>query len=193
MPPWALHSAAYERIFSRMESLRGIFSRSRWSLQGFAALHVRAGAALLLVLIFLAQQGSVAHAQQGNGSIVGRVVDSSGAVITDATINFAPAHYNPVPVAANLAGGAPSVAYSETINAQGGTSPYTFAVTSGALPTGTTLNSSSGVISGTPSAASAFTFTITVTDSLGFTGTQAFQIIIAAPAASGGGSYTFLT
>jgi hypothetical protein len=82
------------------------------------------------------------------------------------------------------------VAYSETINAQGGTSPYTFAVTSGALPTGTTLNPSSGVISGTPTAASTFSFTITVTDSLGFTGSQAFQIIIAAP--SGGGSYAFI-
>jgi large repetitive protein len=104
--------------------------------------------------------------------------------------NFTPSHYNPVPVAANLAGCAPTVAYSETINAQGGTSPYTFAVTSGALPTGTTLNTSSGVISGTPSATGTFTFTITVTDSLGFTGSQAFQIIITA--ASGGGSYAFI-
>jgi hypothetical protein len=99
--------------------------------------------------------------------------------------NFTPSHYSPVPVAANLAGGAPSGAYSETINAQGGTSPYTFAVTSGALPTGTTLNPSSGVISGTPSAAGTFTFTITVTDSSGFTGSQALQIIITVP--SGGG------
>jgi hypothetical protein len=106
--------------------------------------------------------------------------------------NFTPSHYAPVPVAANLAGGVTGSAYSETVNAQGGTSPYTFAVTSGALPTGTALNSSSGVISGTPSAASTFTFTITVTDSLGFTGSHAFQIIIAAPV-TGGGSYTFIS
>jgi large repetitive protein len=112
--------------------------------------------------------------------------------VTAALPNFTPSHYNPVPVAANLAGGATGTAYSETINAQGGTSPYTFAVTSGALPTGTTLNPSSGVISGTPSAASTFSFTITVTDSLGLTGSQAFQIIIAAPSAGGGGSFTFL-
>jgi hypothetical protein len=103
--------------------------------------------------------------------------------------NFTPSHYNPVPVAANLAGGTPGVAYSETINAQGGTSPYTFTVTSGAVPTGTTLNSSSGVISGTPSATGTFSFTITVTDSLGYTGSQAFQIIIAAV---GGNSATYL-
>jgi len=79
------------------------------------------------------------------------------------------------------------------IAAKGGTSPYTFAVTSGALPTGTTLNPTSGVISGTPSAASTFSFTITVTDSLGFTGSQAFSIIVAAPSAGGGGSFTFIS
>jgi hypothetical protein len=106
--------------------------------------------------------------------------------------NFPPSHFNPVPVAANLAGGTPTVAYSETITAQGGTSPYTFAVTSGALPTGTTLNSSSGVISGTPSAVSTFSFTITVTDSLGFTGSQAFTVVVSAPS-GGEHSYTFLS
>jgi hypothetical protein len=104
-----------------------------------------------------------------------------------------PSLQTPVPVAANLAGGTPSVAYSETITAQGGTSPYAFAVTSGALPTGTTLNPTSGVISGTPSATGTFNFTITVTDSLSFSGSQAFQIIIAAASGGGGGSFTFLT
>ena len=113
-------------------------------------------------------------------------------VVIAALPNFTPAHYNPNPVAANLAGGVTGTAYSETINAQGGTSPYTFAVTSGALPTGTTLNSSSGVVSGTPSAASTFSFTITVTDASGFIGSLAFQIIIAAPSAGGGGAYTFI-
>ena len=105
--------------------------------------------------------------------------------------NYTPSHYNPVAVAANLAGGIPGSAYSETINAQGGTSPYTFTVTSGSLPTGTSLNSSSGVISGTPSATGTFSFTITVTDSLGYAGSTAFQIIIAAPAVSGN-SATYL-
>jgi hypothetical protein len=103
-----------------------------------------------------------------------------------------PSYYNPVPVAANLKGGTSGTAYSETISAQGGTSPYTYAVTSGSLPTSTTLNSSTGVISGTPSATGTFTFTITVTDSLGYTGSQGFQIIIASASSSSGGSYVFL-
>ena len=56
------------------------------------------------------------------------------------------------------------VSYTTSIVATGGVSPYSFAVTTGALPTGLVL-SSTGVVSGTPSAAGSFTFTITVTDS----------------------------
>lgn len=61
------------------------------------------------------------------------------------------------------------VAYSGTVAATGGVAPYTFAVTTGALPAGLTLNSSTGAITGTPTAAGSFTFTITVTDSATFT------------------------
>jgi hypothetical protein len=114
------------------------------------------------------------------------------AVKTSTSVALPPSTFTPVPVAANLKGGTTGLTYSETINAQGGTSPYTFAVTSGALPTGTTLNSSSGVISGTPSAASSFSFTITVTDALGYTGSYSFSISVTAPSASGGYSATFL-
>lgn len=57
------------------------------------------------------------------------------------------------------------VGYSATITASGGVAPYTFAVTTGTLPAGLTLNSVTGVISGTPTSAGSFTITITVTDS----------------------------
>jgi hypothetical protein len=40
--------------------------------------------------------------------------------------------------------------YTATLAAEGGTSPYTWSVTAGSLPAGLTLNSSTGVISGTP-------------------------------------------
>ena len=98
----------------------------------------------------------------------------------------------PVPVAQQLKGGVNGVAYSETISAQGGTSPYTFALTSGSLPTGTSLNTSTGVISGTPSAIASFSFTIKATDSLGAFGSQNFQIAVAAAPVTGGGSYISL-
>ncbi len=55
------------------------------------------------------------------------------------------------------------VAYSSTLAATGGTQPYTWAVTSGSLPTGLALNASSGAITGTPTAnvtGSAVTFKV---------------------------------
>lgn len=63
-----------------------------------------------------------------------------------------------------LPSGTLSQAYSTTINAVGGVTPYTFAVKAGALPSGLTL-SSAGVISGSPSATGTASFTIQVTDS----------------------------
>ncbi len=56
------------------------------------------------------------------------------------------------------------VAYSATLGASGGTPPYSWAITSGALPAGLTL-SSSGAISGTPSTAGSVSFGVQVTDS----------------------------
>lgn len=55
-------------------------------------------------------------------------------------------------------------AYSFTFTAAGGTPPYSFALTSGSLPTGLSLNSS-GTISGTPTTAQTTSFVVTVTDS----------------------------
>lgn len=80
-----------------------------------------------------------------------------------------------------LPGGTTGVAYSQTITASGGTAPYTFAVTNGALPTGLTLNATTGVISGTPTTTGPFPFDITATDANGCTGVQTYNIDIACP------------
>src|SRR5690348_16213635 len=56
-----------------------------------------------------------------------------------------------------------SAAYNQTLAASGGTSPYSWSVSSGTLPTGLSL-SSSGAISGTPTVAGAFPFTVAVKD-----------------------------
>src|SRR6202012_510417 len=72
-------------------------------------------------------------------------------------------------------------AYSQSITASGGTSPYTYAVTAGALPAGVTL-ASDGTLSGTPTAGGSFTFTVTATDaSTGsgpYTGSQAYTLTV---------------
>lgn len=79
-----------------------------------------------------------------------------------------------------LPNGDVGTAYSQTLTAIGGTGPYTFAVSSGTLPTGLTLSSSLGTITGTPSTTtgSPFSFTVQATDSLSATGTQAYTVTI---------------
>jgi len=89
-------------------------------------------------------------------------------VIAAPTITLAPS---------TLPAGQFGVAYNQTITASGGTAPYSYAVT-GALPTGITL-SSAGVLSGTPLDINSFNITVTATDSLGFTGTAPYTLVIA--------------
>jgi hypothetical protein len=55
--------------------------------------------------------------------------------------------------------------------------PYTFAVTSGTLPPGLTLPPE-GPLSGTPTTAGTYNFTITATDANGCTGSAAFEVEI---------------
>lgn len=74
-----------------------------------------------------------------------------------------------------------NVAYSQTLSAtsaNGGTAPYTFAITAGATPPGLTL-SSAGVLSGTPTAAGSFNFTVQATSSNSFSGTRAYTLVVA--------------
>jgi len=63
----------------------------------------------------------------------------------------------------SLGNGALGVAYSQTLTATGGASPYSWSATG--LPAGLTLNVSTGVVSGTPTSAGSFPITVTVTDS----------------------------
>ncbi len=67
----------------------------------------------------------------------------------------------------------------QSVTATGGGGSYTFAVTSGALPTGLSL-APGGAISGTPTLTGVFNFTVTATDTVSLcTGSQAFSISIA--------------
>ena len=76
-----------------------------------------------------------------------------------------------------LTPGVPGIFYSQTITASGGTGPYSFVVSGGALPSGLAL-SSAGTVSGTPTTEGASSFTVTATDTNGNTGSKAYTIIV---------------
>ncbi len=69
-----------------------------------------------------------------------------------------------VTTTSSLTAGTASAAYSLTLAVTGGTAPYTWSVISGSLPAGLSL-SAAGVLSGTPTTAGTYTFTIQVVDS----------------------------
>jgi uncharacterized repeat protein (TIGR03803 family) len=67
--------------------------------------------------------------------------------------------------------------YSQTISASGGTSPLAFS-TSGTLPPGLTLNSTTGVLTGTPTQGGSFSFTVLATDAAGASASAHYTVII---------------
>jgi hypothetical protein len=97
----------------------------------------------------------------------------------DTTITaLAPTSVNIMP--ATLPAGDVDAAYTQTLRAAGGTAPYTFAVSAGALPPGLDLDPGSGVLSGTPTTnlESPFGFTITATDAASQSLSQYYSVVI---------------
>ena len=71
--------------------------------------------------------------------------------------------------------------YSQTLAADGGTSPYTWTVSGGTLPGGLSLNTD-GVISGTPNTRGAVSVTVTVTDAASATASATFSVPVTSTA-----------
>ena len=121
----------------------------------------------------------------GNASITVAATDSVGASVTSPSLSLTV--NSAISIAtASLPTGAVNDSYSTTLAANNGVPPYTWSVTSGSLPPGfSPINTAgSGVISGTPTTAGSYSFTVTVTDSLGaaaslaFNGTSAPKLVI---------------
>ncbi|MFO0822011.1 MAG: putative Ig domain-containing protein [Gemmataceae bacterium] len=101
-------------------------------------------------------------------AVTGQTASQSFSLTIQAPVTLTPA---------SLASFQVGVPYSQTFTATGGSgSGYTFAVTSGVLPDGLTLNGTTGELSGTPTAATATTFTITATDDAGATGSRDYTL-----------------
>ena len=79
-----------------------------------------------------------------------------------------------------LPGGTQGSPYTQQITASGGQAPYAFTVTTGTTPPGINL-STGGLLSGTPTTAGTFNFTVTATDANTCVGTQAYSLVIGSP------------
>src|SRR5246127_4478073 len=107
-------------------------------------------------------------AQSGSYSFSVQVKDSSNPpqVATQALSTTIAAAVTPLTIRTqSLANGQQGAAYSATLNATGGTTPYTWSISSGQLPPGTSLNTTSGTITGTPTQSGTFHFTAKIVDS----------------------------
>jgi hypothetical protein len=117
-----------------------------------------------------------------------KMVDSAGkqvAITTNTVSYFQVGGVTPAPPAAalsitttSLPNGTVGVAYSATLAATGGTTPYSWSVSAGSLPAGLSLNSTTGEISGDPMFTGSRTFTITVTDNVSATASREFTITV---------------
>ena len=107
----------------------------------------------------------------GNYSFVVSVVDSSSSPQSATATMSLSVGTTPVTPAAltintsSLPSGTISSPYSTALQASGGTAPYTWSFVSGNLPAGLNLNTSTGIISGTPTSTGTASFTVGVADS----------------------------
>jgi hypothetical protein len=145
-----------------------------------------------LAALSLSASGMVAGTPTatGTGSFPVTVTDSAGSTSKQTftlTIVFVITTASPLPT------GEVSIAYSQTLAATGGASPYTWSVTGGKAPPGLTL-AANGSLNGTPNTAGAFNFTVQATDSNHVTVSTALAVTIvgalgiSTPAALSGGS-----
>lgn len=127
----------------------------------------------------------------------GTAANSPYTLVVTATESGAPTNYTtktfsltvsgtPQPLAIttlSLPGGTVGVPYSQPVTATGGTGSYTWSLVplSGILPPGLTLSATgtpTATISGNPTTAATYNFTVKVTDGIGGTDTQALSITI---------------
>lgn len=169
--PSPLPPASVNAMYSQQLTATGGTSPYSWSLAGGA----------LPPGLTLSSAGILGGTPStaGTSTFVVQVSDSASSVATQSftlTVTV-PA----ITTFSQLLQGTVSLNYSQTLTASGGPLPYTWTLTAGSLPPGLSL-SSGGVITGIPSAAGSYNFTVKLTDAAGVSVSQAFTLnVIEAP------------
>jgi hypothetical protein len=112
------------------------------------------------------------------------VTNSAGAVTSgNAILTVNPAGTSLSITTSTLPGGFVQSAYSASLQATGGKTPYAWTVVSGQLPAGLAVSETTGTISGIPTTVENSSFTVSVHDAAGASATRATNISISAAAA----------
>jgi putative Ig domain-containing protein len=119
------------------------------------------------------------------------IVTNNNLIITNSPVTFSGGLVNhgtirpPCPTItvspSTLPGGTINTPYNQLITASGGSGGYTYTNASGALPAGLSLNTSTGALTGTPTAPGSVTFTVVATDANGCQGSQQYTVVVSGP------------
>jgi phosphatidylinositol-3-phosphatase len=121
-----------------------------------------------------------------SGAAFSVVVSNAAGTVTsgNAILTVNPATTAPLSITTStLPGGIVQSPYTDTLQASGGKTPYSWTVVSGQLPAGLILSGTTGTISGTPTTAQLSSFTVGVHDAAGAAATLAASISISAASA----------
>ena len=122
-------------------------------------------------------------ANAGPASVSGYTIDEPAGTLTP--IPGFPFPVGSPPADLAMSGSMPSndsarvgVWYSNNLSVGGGRSPYAFSIDSGVLPPGLSIGTRTGLISGTPSAAGSYTFTVRVFDANVATASRSLTLVV---------------
>ncbi|MGA9526776.1 MAG: putative Ig domain-containing protein [Terriglobales bacterium] len=116
--------------------------------------------------------------QSGFGDTVTATSKVNSAQNAQAAVTVSPSQGQTLQITtSSLPAGQSGNTYSDVLSATGGTSPYSWSISSGSLPSGVTLNES-GDLSGAPSATGTFPFSVTVTDASQNTATASLSMSV---------------
>ena len=116
----------------------------------------------------------------GSDSFVYHASNSAGDS-ADATVSLtivAPTTVTIAPASGALPAATAGSAWSQTLSATGGSAPYTW--TAHGLPAGISLNPATGALSGTPTSAGSFTFSVTVKEAGNVSATASYTLVVGA-------------